>query len=346
MRSPHRRTTLRTAAVVAGAAAVLALPVGSAFADSPAAGDQQVLPGVEQPSVDPQGPQDPLDPQVPQVDPTVPPTTPPTTPPVKPSVRDYVTTVKLADGSVARIYEFGDGHFEADILAGGTKLDTLVSKGGKPAYGQNNGLHVVLQPNGTVTSWVEGATKPVEKPKPVEKKENSVQVAMPDGRNARLIDGPNGKRVELSMPNGNLLGTLDLKHPTATNDGWTYKLVQDGKRVKFVVIDGKSGGNSWVYEFSSGKLIETYKVAKDAKPVKPVKPVEKVDKVDKVEKKAVERVVPKGGVKAGAEGMVPVAAEADASQTPLLLAAGGGMAAVGAAGLGFAMLRRSRSERS
>ncbi|WP_327254060.1 hypothetical protein [Streptomyces sp. NBC_01244] len=364
MRSPHRRTTLRTAAVVAGAAAVLALPVGSAFADSPAAPDPQVLPGVEQPSVDPQQPQ--VDPSVPPTTPptvppttpptvppttppTVPPTTPPTTPPVKPSVRDYVTTVKLADGSVAKIYKFGGGHFEADIFAGGTKLDTLVSKGGEAAYGQNNGLHVVLQPNGTVTSWVEGATKPVEKPKPnpkpkpVEKQENSVQVAMPDGRNARLIDGPNGKRVELSMPNGNILGRIDLKHPTATNDGWTYKLVQDGKRVKFVVIDGKSGGNSWVYDFSSGKLIETYKVAKGGtKDTKSVKPVEKVEKV---EKKAVERVVPKGGVKAGAEGMVPVAAETDA-QTPLLLAAGGGMAAVGAAGLGFAMLRRSRSERS
>ncbi|MFE9564234.1 hypothetical protein ACFYM0_24350 [Streptomyces sp. NPDC006487] len=353
MRSPHRRTTLRTAAVVAGAAAVLALPVGSAFADSPAVPDPQDLPGVEQPSVDPQQPQ--VDPQQPQVDPSVqpttPPTVPPTTPPVNPSVRDYVTTVKLADGSVAKIYKFGDGHFEADIFAGGTKLDTLVSKGGRPAYGQNNGLHVVLQPNGTVTSWVEGATKPVEKPvekpkptpKPVEKQENSVQVAMPDGRNARLIDGPNGKRVELSMPNGNVFGTIDLKHPSATNDGWTYKLVRDGKRVKFVVIDGKSGGNSWVYDFTSGKLIETYKVAKSGtKPVKPVKPVEKVEKV---EKKAVERVVPKGGVKAGAEGMVPVAAETD-TQTPLLLAAGGGMAAVGAAGLGFAMLRRSRSERS
>lgn len=48
-------------------------------------------------------------------------------------------------------------------------------------------------------------------------------------------------------------------------------------------------------------------------------------------------------MKAGAEGVTPASANAN---TPLLLAAGGGMAAVGAAGLGFAVLRRSRSERA
>ncbi|MFG2751301.1 hypothetical protein [Streptomyces xanthophaeus] len=359
MRSPRRprRTTLRTAAVVAGASAVLALPVGSAFADSPAVPDPQVLPGTEQPSVDqpqvdqPQVEQPQVDPSVP---PTTPPVTPPTTPPVKPTpeLRAYVTTVKLADGSVAKVYKIGDDHFEADIYAGSTKLDTLVSKGGAAAYGQNNGLHVVLQPNGTVTSWLEGAPQPkppVEKPKPKPEvkpeagKETWVRITMPDGRIAKLVDGPKGKRVEISMPNGNLLGTVDLKNPSALNDGWTYKLVQDGKRVKFVVIDGKSGGNSWVYDFS-GKLVERYTVDTGKHDVKhdvkkDVKKDVKPDVVSKpVEKPVVDRVVPKGGVKAGAEGVTPPKEE-----TPVLLAAGGGMAAVGAAGLGFAMLRRHRA---
>ncbi len=135
-----RRTTLRTAAVVAGAATVLALPVGSAFADSPA------VPG----------------------------------PPVGPSVdsrvapaRAFVTAVKLADGSVAKVYRVGRSHFEADIYAAGTKLDTLVSRGSAAAYGQSNGLHVVLQPNGTVTSWLDGAPKPAPKPKPQPKRSRS-----------------------------------------------------------------------------------------------------------------------------------------------------------------------------
>ncbi|MFE2166213.1 hypothetical protein ACFXB3_14255 [Streptomyces sp. NPDC059447] len=332
-----RRTALRTAAVVTGAAAVMALPVGSAFADSPAVPEPQVLPGIEQPSVEPS-----VDPSVkPEIQPPVKPSEKPVEKPVekpKPSVRAYVTTVKLADGSIAKVYKISDNHFEADILSGGTKLDTLVSKGGAASYGQNNGLHVVLQPNGTVTSWVEGAEKPGPGKKPEAIKESSVRVTMPDGRIAKLVEGSKGKRVDISMPNGNALGTIDLKHPSVQNDGWTYKLVQDGKRVKFVVIDGRGGGNSWVYDFD-GRLIEKYTVdAKRDTKRETKRETGKADVTKDVAKPAVERIVPKGGVKAGAEGV----ATAD-SDTPLLLAAGGGMAAVGAGGLGFAMLRRNRT---
>lgn len=128
-----RRTTLRTAAVLAGAATVLALPVGSAFADSPSVPGPEVLPGVEQPATDPTDPVPPVD-LVPPVDPAVPavdPTVDPTTPPVKPEkpTRAFVATVKLADGSIAKVYKISGNHFEAEIFAGSTKLDTLVSKG-------------------------------------------------------------------------------------------------------------------------------------------------------------------------------------------------------------------------
>ncbi|MFA7762087.1 hypothetical protein [Streptomyces sp. NRRL S-448] len=256
-----RRTTLRSAAVVAGAATVLALPVGSAFADSPAVPEPQ-----------------------PSVDPSVRPSVEPT-----PSVRAYVTTVKLADGTVAKVYKIGGSHFEADVFAGSTKLDTLVSKGGAASYGQNNGLRVVLQPNGTVTSWMDGAPQPQPQPKKEIRKESSVRITMPDGRIAKLVDGPNGKRVEISTPKGRALATIDLRRPSVHDDGWTYKLVQDGKRVKFVVIDGKGGGNSWVYDFT-GRLIEKCTVD------------------------------PAG------------------TDAPRLVASGGGTAAAGAAGLGFAVL--------
>ncbi|WP_405423985.1 hypothetical protein [Streptomyces erythrochromogenes] len=230
-----RRTTFRTAAVVAGAATVLALPVGSAFADSVA---------------------------------------PPVRPSVKPSAetahrpapvaRAFVTTVKLADGSVAEVYRIGRSHFEADVFAGSTKLDTLVSRGAAASYGRSNGLHVVLQPNGTVTSWLDGAPqrtpKPAPKPAPKPEVESSVRVAMPDGRITRLVDGPRGEYAVVSLPNGHVLGTVDLKRPSVqSGDGWTYRLVRDGKRVKFVVIDGKGGGNSWVYDFD-GRLVERYTV--------------------------------------------------------------------------------------
>ncbi|MCI3933052.1 hypothetical protein [Streptomyces sp. AN091965] len=46
---------------------------------------------------------------------------------------------------------------------------------------------------------------------------------------------------------------------------------------------------------------------------------------------------PKGGVRAGTEGLRD-------SGNPAFLAAGGAMAAAGAAGLGFAMLRRGRTD--
>ncbi|MFD0380303.1 hypothetical protein [Streptomyces sp. NPDC127112] len=303
-RTTTRTSAFRTAVVLTGATAVLALPVGSAFADSPEGPEPQVLPGVEQPAVDPTPPTGEPKPE-PSVDPK-----PTTTPGPVAGKRVYVTTVKLADGSVAKVYKVGEGHFEADVIARGAKLDTLVSKGGKPAYGQNNGMHVVLHPNGTVTSWT-GGGKPKPERKDEVRKGAPVRITMPDGRIAKLIDrGPKDKRVEISMPNGNVLGTVDLKDPSVVNDGWTYRLVRYGDRVKFVVIDGKGGGDSWVYDFATSKLIERYEAEKRG------------------------RVVPQGAVKAGAEGLPTPKAD-----TPVLLAAGGGMAAVGAAGLGFALLR-------
>ncbi|MFH8637985.1 hypothetical protein [Streptomyces goshikiensis] len=219
-RRTPRRTTLRTAAVVVGAAAVLAVPVGSAFADS-SAGVGAVAQGA----------------------------------PGAPVV------VRLADGAVAKVYKTGPNRFEADIFAGSTKLDTLVSQGGGVAYGRSDGLRVVLQPNGGVTSWMEGG----EKSRPKAVAPAPVRVVMPDGRIAKLAadgagEGAGGERAVISLPDGEVLGAIDLRHPSAVHDGWTYKLVRDGERVKFVVIDGRGGGSSWVYDFGSGKLVEAYGV--------------------------------------------------------------------------------------
>ncbi|OKI33753.1 hypothetical protein A6A28_07550 [Streptomyces sp. CB03578] len=225
MRSTRRtpcRTTLRTAAVVVGAAAVLAVPVGSAFADS-SAGVGAVAQGA----------------------------------PGAPVV------VRLADGAVAKVYKTGPNRFEADIFAGSTKLDTLVSRGGGVAYGRSDGLRVVLQPNGGVTSWMEGGEKSRPKVKAKAVAPAPVRVVMPDGRIAKLAAdgagaGAGGERAVISLPDGEVLGAIDLRHPSAVHDGWTYKLVRDGGRVKFVVIDGRGGGSSWVYDFGSGKLVEAY----------------------------------------------------------------------------------------
>ncbi|WP_053726458.1 DNA-directed RNA polymerase I subunit RPA34 [Streptomyces sp. WM6378] len=369
------RRTIRTAAIATGAIAALALPAGAAFADSPTAPSDpqtqpQVLPGTEDPKQDQKDPKDQVLPDKDgnkkddskkdeskkdeskkddsgkgekkdesKKDDTE----------KKDGARSFVKSVKLADGSVAKVYKLGQNHYEAEIWANGSKLDTLVAKGAS-ATGQNNGLYVVLNPDGTVTSWVDGGKKDdkrdgkkderkderKDRAKKDERKKDdkksdvisSVKITMPDGRIAKLIKTTNGPRVEISMPNGNFLGAIDLKDPSALNDGWTYKIVNADKGVyKFVVIDGKNGGDSWVYDFN-GKLIEKYTVQKDGK-----------KKQDKTVKTAT-GVIPKGGVKAGAEGVTG----ASSDQAPMI-AAGGGLAAAGAAGLGFAMLRRRGDQR-
>ncbi|WP_030688092.1 hypothetical protein [Streptomyces sp. NRRL B-1347] len=140
-------------------------------------------------------------------------------------VREYQNLGKT--GFDAKVYKTKAG-YEADMIAPApdtgkkTVWDTLKQTGGKAAYGQHNGAHFVLNPDGTMKGWVEGRTH--------------------------------------------------------------------------------GGGTS-----------------------KPTHPSTKV---------------PQGGVKAGADG---VGDTAGASHDTPLVAAGGGMAALGAAGLGFAMYRRKQN---
>ncbi|MFE5813589.1 hypothetical protein [Streptomyces sp. NPDC056479] len=69
--------------------------------------------------------------------------------------RVLIGTSTLADGaSTAKIYRITDDHYEADVFADGTRLDTLLADG-HAAYGGNNGLRVALHPDGRLTSWVD-----------------------------------------------------------------------------------------------------------------------------------------------------------------------------------------------
>lgn len=68
--------------------------------------------------------------------------------------RVLVATPTLADGvSTAKVYRLALNHYEAEVLADGVRIDTLVANG-HAAYGENNGLHVALKPDGRLTSWV------------------------------------------------------------------------------------------------------------------------------------------------------------------------------------------------
>ncbi|ELS50628.1 hypothetical protein [Streptomyces viridochromogenes] len=72
--------------------------------------------------------------------------------------RVLVATPTLADGATtAKLYRLTADHYEADVFANGVRLDTLVSDG-RPAYGEHNGLHVALQPDGRLASWLDDAS--------------------------------------------------------------------------------------------------------------------------------------------------------------------------------------------
>ncbi|MFE4655644.1 hypothetical protein ACFRFJ_02970 [Streptomyces hydrogenans] len=237
----NRRTrVLRTAAVATGTSVALLLPAAAAFAaDAP-----RPVTGQDQD----QG-------------------------------RVQVSSWPLADGSTAQVRQTGEGSYSADIVGrDGVLIGSLTSTGGQPGYGENNGLHIVLQPDGTVSSWREDvpapvptpepAPKPAPQPKPAPKPAShhrSLQAKLPDGTVATFArhvkDGP---RVQVASPNGRRIATVDARHLTAQHRGWTYKLaVQPGKHAyRFVVVDTpKQGGDSWVYDLN-GKLVAEHHARK------------------------------------------------------------------------------------
>ncbi|MDC0769857.1 hypothetical protein [Streptomyces sp. HD] len=80
--------------------------------------------------------------------------------------RLLVATPTLADGvTTAKVYRLATHHYEADIFADGVRLDTLVANG-RAAYGENNGLKVVLKPDGQLISGFDETTDPATTPSP------------------------------------------------------------------------------------------------------------------------------------------------------------------------------------
>ncbi|WP_199552728.1 hypothetical protein [Streptomyces sp. N35] len=165
---------------------------------------------------------------------------------------------------------------------------------------------------------------------------DGTRITMPDGRTARFVHGgADGLRVDIAMPNGGFLGSVDPRSPSTVNDGWTYQLVRDGRAwggSKFVVKDGR-GGCSWVYDMR-GRLLEKHSADKNSTGKR------SADRSGGARASSYKSQVttPLGGVRAGAQEQQP-----SRPVSAPLVAAGGGIAAAGAAGLGFAVLRRRAS---
>lgn len=220
MRLNRRPRVLRTAALATGTSVALLLPAAAAFADdaSSTSGDQRAavqeqVSGDRRAAAPDQAPGD-----------------------RSTAVSDRVSDWPLADGSTARVRQTGEDSYSADVVGrDGVPIGSVVSTGGRPAYAQNNGLHIVLWPDGTVATFAEHAK-----------------------------DGP---RVRVSLADGRRVATVDPEHLTVRHRGWTYGLaVQPGKHAyRFVVVDTpKQGGNSWVYDLH-GSLVAKYHAQKPAK---------------------------------------------------------------------------------
>ncbi|MFE0171684.1 hypothetical protein ACFWZ2_05155 [Streptomyces sp. NPDC059002] len=134
------------------------------------------------------------------------------------------------------------------------------------------------------------------------------EVTLGNGAKAK-IQKRGGSYVATISLKGQQIATLSATHPTVTQGGVKYELYPSNGHIGITYLNGKD-------KKDTGK--------KDQKATPQPRTGDKT-------------VTPKGGVKAGAEGV-------RGAGDPAFLVAGGGMAAAGAAGLGFAMLRRGRTD--
>lgn len=123
-----------------------------------------------------------------------------------------VKTVKLRDGSTAKVYKLGKNKAKAVIA--GPKGATLIANG-KNAVANHNGLHIKLTPSGVLTSWMDKAKpKPKPKPKPQSEKRRHV-------RNDTLADGSLARVYKLSPTHWQAVtaaGSLDANGRTASGE--------------------------------------------------------------------------------------------------------------------------------
>ncbi|WP_438490043.1 hypothetical protein [Streptomyces sp. S186] len=165
----RRRNLVRTSAISAIAGSALLLPAAAAFADSPAPSSSETSNAEQGKKQDGDRVQD----------------------KGKKGERKFVRAQSLAGGFTAKVYKLGQNHYQADMYAKApdtgklVKYDTLETSDGKPAYGQHNGAHFVLQPDGTMTSWAEGGKKTPDKKTPDNKKQDNHKPGNKDAKSSQ-----------------------------------------------------------------------------------------------------------------------------------------------------------------
>lgn len=132
-------------------------------------------------------------------------------------VRQY--TNLGGSGFDAKVHKTRSG-YEADMIAKApdtgkkTVWDTIKQAGTKPAYGQHNGAHFVLNPDGTMKGWTEGKVTPKPQPQPHTQQKNGTSQVVPKGGVKAGADGmsPAGESAPLMAAGGGMaaLGAAGL----------------------------------------------------------------------------------------------------------------------------------------
>ncbi|MGW1200646.1 hypothetical protein ACWD4B_33105 [Streptomyces sp. NPDC002536] len=301
--SPRRRSALRAVVTSAALAGAVLAPAAAAFADAPA------VPGA------------PAAPAAPAAKAAEPGTATVPAPKVsaegdrkqdRQSQSDKKTepsSFTLVDGHRMAVGKDRLDNFRGELAVDGHLVLILSSKGNSVGYW--GGMRVVLNADGTVeSSWAEGA-----------KGEEPVSYALVDGhRMAVGKDRLDNFRGELAV-DGHLVLILSSKGNSVGQwGGMRVVLNADGTVESSWIGGGKGGGSKGnsaaaaTRGQSTGTSVQAVSAAA-----------------------AQTKAIPAGGVAAGAEGVGE-----QGGDHQVLLASGGALASVGAAGIGFAVLYRRR----
>ncbi|MFQ6198341.1 hypothetical protein [Streptomyces sp. NPDC000405] len=243
--------------------------------------------------------------------------------------------VTLADGSLAKVYESGPETHRVDIISGGEVVKSVKADGRNVTF-EYNGMTLTLTAlRGEILNDKGGAGQgPVTA---VRYAGNAVYIG--NGMVAVLRNDPEAggpeawiRHVGEQWKPGDkymvrVVGKLDRENTSATIRGLELRLVDaegsapvlevsgDGGTKTFALPKGQPAGKSGASTGSAGGSATQAKA------------------VNASAQLAQTKAIPQGGVAAGAEGV------GDGNDT-MLLAAGGALASVSAAGVAFAVLRR------
>ncbi|MFF4221988.1 hypothetical protein ACFYZH_03865 [Streptomyces abikoensis] len=242
--------------------------------------------------------------------------------------------VTLADGSLAKVYESGPETHRVDIISGGEVVKSVKANGRNVTF-EYNGMTLTLTAlTGEILNDKGGAGQgPVTA---VRYAGNAVYIG--NGMVAVLRNDPEAggpeawiRHVGEQWKPGDtymvrVVGKLDRENTSATIEGLQLRLVDADGSAPVLEVTGNGATKTFALPKGqpAGKSGASTGSAANATQAKAVNASAQL---------AQTKAIPQGGVAAGAEGV------RDGNDT-MLLAAGGALASVSAAGIAFAVLRR------